>query len=254
MDDNLQNQVISESWLVEVLRVSAFSADTSGVDTALWEKLMQEQPEASSSRPKEQSYQYEGLFEKGKLILSINPIRTDLIYTPPDIYGDEGLPIIGQFFEVRDSFYQLAKKCLNICNSINRMALGVVLFQPVENKTEGYNRISKYLPCIKLDPINSSDFLYQINRPRESGSVDQLSINRLSKWSVMKFGRLHLQLNSADKTIQPIIPYGLSSACRVELDINTSQEFSDNLPKDRLSELFDELVNMADEISLKGDI
>ena len=50
----------------------------------------------------------------------------------------------------------------------------------------GYRELGRFLPAVRLDE-DSSDFSYQINRPRRSTVIPELSVNRLSKWSVGKF-------------------------------------------------------------------
>lgn len=242
-------------WYVEMLRVTAFSADTSVIETEWWEKLMpKEPPEKRLSRPKEKIYRDEGAFEKGKLILNITVPRTDWLYTAADLNKDKELPIIDQFNKIGNNFYKLIKDWLRICTPVNRLAFGAILLQPVENKEEGYNRMSQYLTHIQLDPVSSSDFLYQINRPRQSDYVDHLSVNRLSKWSVVTLRTLHFQLDSNDRTASSVSSYNGSSACRLEIDINTSQEFSGEFSEEELLKLFDELIALANEISVYGDI
>jgi hypothetical protein len=41
---------------------------------------------------------------------------------------------------------------------------------------------------------------------------------------------------------------------RLELDINTSADFQEELPSDRLNDIFDELAKLGMEIAEKGDI
>src|SRR5436190_1193852 len=71
---------------------------------------------------------------------------------------------------------------------ITRLAFGAVLAQPTEDRHSGYVQIAKYLPSIRLDVDGSSDFLFQINRPRPSRvGIENLLINRLARWSVLIF-------------------------------------------------------------------
>ena len=124
--------------------------------------------------------------------------------------------------------------------------------QPVKDLHTGYIEISKYLPDVKFISEGSSDFLFQISRPRVSISgIKGLRINRLTKWSVASINALQFSLSS------PPLKYreGLKSfACRLELDINTAQDFKGELNREQLPQIFKELVEIGKEISIKGDI
>ena len=242
-----------EAWSLETLRLTVFIADPSIRETAWWEKLITEPPDTRVSRPKEGIYRDEGSFQNGKVVLNIAPLRIDWLYTGDVNTTEQDLPIIGSFSKVDKPFYTLMKNWLGICPSIKRLAFGATLLQPVSNQEEGYTRISNYLPHIQLDP-NSSDFLYQINHPRLSSVIETLTINRLSKWSVAQLQRLHFEINQERKVSATAFPYAGFHACRLELDINTSQNFTQILPKENRPSLFDELIALGKEIATKGDV
>jgi hypothetical protein len=251
-DDPKKNSNIVD-WGVETIRVTGFPISTSTGDTEWWGKLISESPETKISRPKEGIYRDEGPFENGKLVLSVQPMRIDWLYTV-NIQESEVLPVLGSFHVVQDHFLDIVRRWLKICNPIKRLAFGVILVHPVASREEGYKAISHYLPNVQLDVVNSSDFLYQINRPRISQTSDvPIIINRLSKWLVAKVQRLHIDLSVAEKVSPSILPYEGLHACRLELDINTSPEV-DQLPGEKMVPLFDELVSLAREIAEKGDI
>ena len=132
------------------------------------------------------------------------------------------------------------------CPPLRRLAFGAVLLKPVPSHDSGYETLGGYLPAVTMDP-KSSDFLYQINRRRLSEVIDDLWVNRLSKWSIQRVESLTV---SSDGTV--VRGMG-ASACRVELDIN-SVPSAESLPADRLPRFFEELVVLAGEIALDGDI
>ena len=132
------------------------------------------------------------------------------------------------------------------------MAFGSIINLPSKDKKEGYTQLSAYLKNVKIDPVNSSEFMYQINRRRNSTvGIEGLEINRLNKWSV---AAIAYKIVSASPLEGQVKTTELSYACHLEIDINTCQEFQNNLPKEKLSEIFDEIVCMGKEIITKGDI
>lgn len=132
------------------------------------------------------------------------------------------------------------------CPPLRRVAFGAILLQPVPSRETGYETLDGYLPTVTVDP-KLSDFLYQINRRRSSKIIDNLWVNRLSKWSTQ-------QVESLTVTSDGTVARGMgASACRLELDIN-SVPSAESLPADLLPRLFEELVLLAGEIALDGDV
>ncbi len=245
------NHFAKLDWQVQTLRATAFLLDVPRMDAGWWDKLIPEPPEARVSRPKEGINEEDGPFENGKLILRTQPARIDWQYTF-DIEKSEGIASLGSFYNTEYGFFNIVRRWLTLCNDIKRLAFGAILLYPVSNREEGYRLISNYLPFVELDPVNSSDFLYQINRPYESKVFPPIIINRLSKWSVAKFQQFKIELSGEEKVHPTILQE--SYFCRLELDINNSPEGVDQLPNDKLVPIFDELSSVANEISLNGDI
>lgn len=243
-----------ETWIAESLRLTVFSIPGTVLgESAWWNSLLNEPSEINTTRPQ---YQDEGPFENGRLTLTVKANRVDWTYTPDLRKLEEGLPSIGPFAEALDKFSGLMRRWLENSPPIKRLAFGAVLLQSAQDRITGYDAISKYLPAIKLDGRTSSDFVYQINRPRDSRiGIQGLKVNRVSKWSVMRMQRLQVEIQSGESQATPmVIPHEKNSACRLELDINTSPEFSGDIPKQYLVSLFEELVSLGREIASKGDI
>jgi len=143
---------------------------------------------------------------------------------------------------------------LDIAPPVVRLAYGATLFEPVPDRQTGYRRLSQLVP-VQIDPVGSEDFLYQINRPRTSRTgLPGLTINRLSKWSVAAFQNFVLMF-----TIPPVQPAQPQAgrpeiACRIELDINTAPSYTNELPHERLGEIFRELIDVGSEIADRGDV
>lgn len=251
------NRLPISAWQTEFLRLTAFSVPVSPVgDVDWWETLIGGQPETSVVRPREGERRMEGAFESARLVIQIRPARIDIhmIQSPDRERTDIGFLTIGLFNEVLTPFSQLVNNWLNLesCPEMRRIAFGAVLLYPVENKVIGYRQLAPYLQYVNLDPDNSSDFLYHINRPRQATSgVANLIINRLSKWSVA-------QIAMAGFVVEPTqifqeITRGYV-ACRLELDISTNAERREPLPRFELPQIFTELVNLGREIVVEGDV
>jgi len=250
-NEQMQKEPVSV-WLAESLRLTVFLTPGAVVGDSTWEDLVGKPPETSVRRP---AYQDEGEFEDGRLTLATQPSRVDWLYAADLRKIESGLPTVGSFPDAVSKFQQLMYRWLKECPPITRIAFGAILLQPVGNRIEGYKRIVDYLPSVKLDGENSSEFAYQINRPRVSNNIDALQINRLSKWSVMEMQRLQFVIPAEQVAIvQPAAPGEKRSACRLELDINTSPAFAGEFPKEKLFPVFDELIALGKEIAERGDV
>lgn len=261
------SELLFKNWQVELIRVTSFygqvPAEQKQAWNSWWDNLVGVPSENTTVRKRDEVSQEEGPFIGGNLILALQPRRIDWYLKGQDD-GQEGEQVTSQGFKCLKSeaitkFHELAIRWMKLdtCPPLTRIAFGCVLLQPVENREVGYQRLRKYLPSVDLQP-GSSDFFYQINRPRESRSeVPNLRINRLSKWSVVMSRPIAVSfsLRSGDKgTLTSMTEGHAMSACRVELDINTSPEFKGELRGNDLLSVFDELVRLSREIAENGDV
>jgi hypothetical protein len=238
-------------WQAEVLRLSLFTITNQSLNAEKWWPLVtSEEPEQVISQPKKGIYRAIGAFGKGGLTLNIEPSRIDWLYTPAQNPPDDAeMPpyTIGGAINERDFLFNAVKPWLSQCPDIIRIAYGATLFENVKDIISGHRRLADFLPKVEIDAENSTDFSYSINRPRESRIIPGLKINRLTKWNIMHFGVLELNTG-----VSVDIPENI--ACRLELDINTFQKHTIPIPTESLVQLFQELINMGDEIALQGDI
>lgn len=248
------------AWEAELIRFTAFPIPaTPTTDMDWWNRLIGEPPKTKTQRPRDGTIIEEGPFYNDKLVVQISPIRIDLLFVPDEQKEprEVSAPIIGTFTECLESFIELVLRWFNLdtCPPIQRIALGAVLRLPVSDKEVGYRQLSAYLPCVNLDAEHSYSFLYQINRPRLStSSLTGQIINRLTKWSVSRLQKVGLTFVVTEHpTIHPNVSSG-SFACRLELDINTDQEWNKQLPPNELPKIFNELVELTKQIVENGDI
>ena len=162
---------------------------------------------------------------------------------------------IGKFTEILAPFARVTNKWLNLdsCPEIQRIAFGAVLFASVDSRESGYRQLAAYLPRVDIDPEHSSDFLYQINRPRESTTeISNLTINRLTKWSVAVMFGGHFALEPTQISYREMPQQCV--ACRLELDTSTAAGRREPLARDRVPSILSELMDAAKEIVIEGDI
>jgi hypothetical protein len=237
------------TWQAESLRLTAFIAPHEKVaEPNWWAEVMGAEPDNKTSKPKVGEYGQSGECGAGRLTLNVQPGRVDWVWSSvvdPERWA-EAIPTIGPWGETLERFHQLMNRWLPIAPPVQRLALGTSFVIPVETLQEGYRRLSRFLP-FRLDAENSSDFLYRINRPRESKAKPGLKLNRLSTWGVV--GWLKMMVSVGQAVSSP--PQNL--ACRVETDINTAVECQD-IPKDLVPALLQECVTLAGEIAERGDV
>jgi hypothetical protein len=243
-----------DGWEAQYLRFIAFTAEPQVNKTQTWwQDVVGGESETTSTKfQREEKGSYEGAY----LSLLTDIVQVSWILLPAiDPNNPPTLPPVleGGFPKVRESFSHLILRWLSSCPPVKRLAFNAKLIRYSEGPKDAYQILNGYLPNLKIDP-GTSDFLYRINRPRKSRSVDDLSINRLSTWSAVMF-RLTVGVHELQTGSSHILSRQEGwHACSVELDINTDHHDPRELAQPRLPQLFRELVTLGTEIAEKGDI
>lgn len=247
------------NWQVESLRLTVFPLPVSPLsDPGWWNMLTGEVPHTETARAREGITVKAGLFTDSWLTNQVLPNRIDWLLTiSPEAPPPENLiPTIGAFTDKLQVFLQLMFKWLELdsCPEIQRVAFGAVLHLPAIDKEAAYRQLISYLPSVRIDPVNSRDFFYQINRPRALKSHPDIIINRLSKWAVAVFSMLdvNLSLNTAPTTVNKRIVG--NHTCRLELDLSTDANRRIALPRSELVEILQELGDNTNNIVEQGDV
>jgi hypothetical protein len=248
-------------WKALRLRATTFlSPDSEIDDTSIWSSVVGGLPDEEQRRPRESLLQQTGKLANFEIALRIVHPRIDW-FVQPAIENPAGVDPppdwqVALFDEALTTLKQLASQWFSMQLHVVRVAFGANLVQPANDMREAYSTLDRYLADLKVDPENSSDLLYQINRPRGSRVIEGLEINRLSKWSVMAqaSGGWVLQTNPAVGEQVASLPVALRHASSLELDVNTKGTHGTNFPQPRLNELFDELMEWGSEIAEKGDV
>jgi hypothetical protein len=232
-------------WNAELLRLTVFPDEPPPVEEPpWWNELVGEELESYKVQKREAAYEAQGPFAGGNLLLRVGALRVDWLFvpSPPDDPLRRLEEVLGPFQDLAQIWLPLA------ASAVQRLAFGCVLSSPVEDRATGYLSLNPMLPAVDIDVSgNSTDFFYQINRPRASRVEPSIRLNRLAKWSVVL--RQSLQINAP----QGRAAVGSSDfAIRLELDMNTAPEH-EHLPRERLPDLFDELISLGLEIAAEGD-
>ena len=247
-------------WQVETLRMTAFPIAAPEVSSIKWwETVAREPPETKTLQPRAGTLQEVGRIQSGlcTLALECRSQRIDWLFSPILSHDREleSFPTFATLPEGLKLYKEMLLPWLGQCPPSSRLAFGAVLVRPVESRKAAYEMLAEYLPSVKLDPENSSDFSYQINRPRASGTgITNLQLNRLSRWTAVRLSGMLVEITAGQPTPRVFESHKELQACRTELDINTSQKFSAALPQERFPALLEELVELAIEIAAKGDI
>jgi hypothetical protein len=244
----------SVDWQAESFRLTAFLSPSAQISEQDWWKILtSEVPDRKTSEPKIGLQQEEGKFKdekiEGNLVLTVQPTRVDWQLVPLLDMFTSGFPTLGSFADSLESFLTLMLRWTELAPSIQRLAFGSVLTKSVNSSKEGYQWVSSYLP-FDLDE-DSSDFLYQINRPIKSKFIKNpdLFINRLSKWSVNLLAGFDFDPIRPEQYISRSPQFSV----RLELDINTTTNLSAELNSEQLPQVFQELVELGKEIAIQGD-
>ncbi len=238
-----------QPWQAESLRLTVFRLPTAVAPESLdwWKGVVGSEPENRVESPRINVRREDGLFLGGRLSLNVSPARIDWVLAA-ESKPEEVSTGLGPVEEGVKRFMEALNGWLKLARPVQRLAVGVVASLGVPDRLSGYRAIQGFLQDVKLDAEHISDFLYQINRPRQSKVIPALKINRLSKWSVSLSRTLQLIVGAA-----PQASFGGPEefACRLELDINTAAEHEGELPT---LDVLPELVRLALEISDRGDI
>jgi len=247
----------SSLWQAESLRLTSFLTPATKADPGNWWSGATGGGtyESSATQPKTGKEEYVGQHKNGRLALTILPNRIDWLFSPTsdEDKAESGTPPRAPFDALLIEFREVVDRWLALqsCPKMQRLAFGAVLAQPVEDRQKGYVKLKEYLEkTVVLDAKGSSDFTYQINRPRKSGVDGATEINRLSNWSVGIYFMTRVSLTPMPSTIHK----GPESfACRLILDINTSADYKGEIAREKTGSMFHELVEAGKDIAQRGD-
>lgn len=246
-----------DEWQVENLRLSVFLVDAiNPTEIRPWESLFGNAPDELRIQQQQQLVTEEGPFLNGRLRVEARNNRFDWRFFPDPKNLPYELPVLGPYADLESRFRDLMLKWLPSCPPVHRVAYGGVLLLPTEGLPDAYRKLNDLLPVVEIDPENTQDLTYRINRRRNSRcGIEGLKVNRLSTWSAVQILDAVIDIpvsgHRPPKMTQLPNPRSL---CRLELDINTTPEFVGRFDKDLVPQIFIELIDLGNEIASKGDV
>lgn len=259
MDDLLNADVVNEiPWQVEQLRCTAFLLPLFDVSVEPVFRTLAESDPLQVSENRQQAIETAGGSLDGfKLEVVKVPGRLDIIlHSKEESIAPSGVAVLGSWIEIVSLFSSRVLGWLRSEPQLQRLALGAIVLDEVRDRMTGYKVLNELLPKIDIDVQHSSDFFYQINRPRLAtfNGGPSLKINRLSKWSVAAVVTQRFTLSTQEPLQRPTNLVGsLQNYCRAELDLSTDAEIPE-LPAAHIEAIWEKFVDFAREILLKGDI
>ena len=225
------------------------------IENTWWDKAVDGKPDDEHIDRQNGVKEQKGSLNGNHLVMVSRPGRVDWTLGAAEGGSPDmpELPALGPLSaDTLDPFVDIVKNWLNECPPVNRLAFGANLGRLVADARTGYEDIQQYLPTVQLNPQNVSNFLYQINRPKESTVSSGTMINRLNIWTVMSIGTVGVAIEpTASKAAANI--QGQRHICRLDLDINTAL-LDNGVIKDDAYALFQELIKHGLEIASEGDV
>lgn len=248
-----------EDWEADALRFSGFYPVTGSASLdLLWADLGIGEPDSVTASPRSGLYKAEKAVERAKITLSGDLARMDLIISaheettaPSGAVTDPVAFSMDKFVNLLPRFNELSGRALvsGCLPSFKRIAFGCRGYLPTSDRVASYYKLSAYLPAVRIDPENSSDFLYRINRPRISIEAPELRINRLTTWSAVTLSVFAVQLIS-----QQVQESSATHWCHVDLDVNTDAGRQTPLESHMLRSVFVEMLGLGRELLINGDV
>lgn len=241
-------------WNIHHLRLTAFLMSPVDVSNISWweDTIDTESTGVKITSKPLPIREEEGLVGDLILLLKVELTRVDWILSSSNKQGMDEFPKLGDTDQAFDAFLGVSNKWFENKQlpKIKRLAFGSRFQREVEARSNGYDELDNYLHFNDLDTKNSSEFLYQINRPRQSKIIKERYINRLSKWHVVNAKIMAMDTSG---TLQASIAADIY-ATTLDLDLSSDAENNSELPKNKLSKLFEELITLGKEIGEEGDI
>ncbi len=242
----------SPAWLAESVRITLFCLVIPPPPTAtnLWRRIADAEPEETSSRPALGLHQVHGPFAGGRFSASATQGRLDLVLSAePQLFDPFTQSTLGRYKSAVETLVERSEFIVEDLPPVHRIALGAVLLQPASERAAGYRTLVPFLPALQIEAETSSDFSYQINRPRASRVNPDLVLNRLSKWSVQMTAAM-----VAVAGVSAALGADRKFAARLEADVSTPADHGGEIPPEKIMEFFNELKELIFELAEKGDV
>jgi len=248
----IEEQVARElaDWSLANARFSAFSSTSAAFDATYFEELFGFPPETQTTRKAQFLSEFSTTREQTVYQLVVAGPKIDVIISAGLQVGEvpKAFPVLQEAVQVRVELRRVAASLIGRVPEVRRLAVGEQTLMPAASRIEAYKALARFLPSIKIDAENSSDFFYRINRPRIVDFNGQKRvINRLSQW-----GCLQLNVTVTASEVSKTVVSG--EAVSLITDVNsTAEDDLSALTSEEKVKITDKLFAFSAELSEKGD-
>ena len=218
-------------WLTEYVRLTGFTKPPLPPSLARdwWHALTGTPPKKVYEEPQTGKVELRGTHEGTPLTLGAEHGRLDI--TQPFA---EAQIRDAAFTDMLSPFVELMAQWLALESSppLQRLGFGSCILRHFPDVRDCRRELNRYLPLINMEATQFREFTYELNHERLSQAVNDLMLNRITKWSVLQ-GEPH------------------TFAVHLEVDINTNWSHVGNL--EHPAELFRELAGYAEHFARQGD-
>jgi hypothetical protein len=240
-----------DNWQAQLLRLTLFTPRQLPELETIWRDIIGRDPDIDENRVRESTRRQSGPLGDRQLETVVTPARADVVMT---VAVQEGFPV--PYFgpaeaEIR-GFATLVSPWLDRIahvGNIIREAFGAVLVLPAADRVASYRELDHLLKSVNVDPINTKDLVYRVNRPKIYGN--DIELNRLTTWASFVQRKL-FGLGAA--LGDPSTPVSEEFFVRLEIDNNTPGERTEPLEPREVVPIFEALVEMALENAARGEL
>ncbi len=231
--------------------MTAFAAPGAMLSAVHWVDVFGAEPDQVMKQPGMPSV--EGGVKNGKRwLIAQQPSRVDIIVAPENpSHPPSDLLSVGDFQAVIDPLLDASKRAFGHSTSVQRLAVGATLFDPVETIRDGFRIFQSIVPQMQRLPDGVTDLLVQMNVPITIDDVvPGMILNRLLKWQIaaMQLFGIAPGLNMPFQ----VAVTGTRIVVKLDLDINTSPDRAVPIPNDKLGLLVSRLGSAAKELAKVG--
>jgi hypothetical protein len=244
--------VATVAWDIDLLRFSAFPPPSVAFAISpLWERVVGQAPAEVQERPQQGLRNEIGPFGQDTLVITQTLVRFDIIFgmSAEKAASLKDLISLGPYEEREKPFSTVVRKWLEIAPTVGRIAFAPNLIHGVSTQQEGYELLKQILPALPIDAKNSRDLFWQINRPRTSKVLKEVTINRLAKWQMLRREQIQVIPERGG-----MYTGGGQATYALKLDLDIYTEPFTPIPSESLQSLYSELVTAADELMKAGDV
>ena len=232
-----------DSWKAQLFRTTVFFEHPYEGDPEAWIGAMGlPEPDTDEHVKREALRRLTVLRDDTKVEVHQTPQRGDIYLMPAAEPSD-----LGAVEAHVAEFEELSHKWLQALDApVIRLAFGATYLEPAANRRAAYGRLNELLESLELDPDNSRDVFYQVNRPI---TVDGLILNRLTKWSSVVVAKGNV-VHSPEGMKSNLVP---EYFVRLECDNSTPADNTAPIGAEKLIAFHKRLVKLSLENVQSGE-